>query len=248
MKDNFSGHSAQYSKYRPHYPEAFYLYLKQLIPERNHAWDCGTGNGQVAVALSSYFEKVEATDISGNQLSQASKRDNICYSQCPAEKVPFPDQSFDLITVGQAIHWFDMEAFYREAHRTLKPGGIIAIMGYDLIQVEGIQDLIQDFYVNVVGPYWDPERKYLDEKYATIPFPFKEQPAPCFEINLQWTLEQLYGYLNTWSAVKHYITANQKNPVDTLRNEVKKEVKKDQILRVKFPMLLRLGRNEKLLH
>ncbi len=242
MKDNFSGHSAQYAQYRPHYPEAFYSYLVQLVQERNNAWDCGTGNGQVAVALSSYFNRIDATDISANQLAQAPKRDNIFYSQHPAEKVPFPNQSFDLVTVGQAVHWFDMKAFYKEAQRTLKPRGLIAIIGYDLIQVEGIQNLIDDFYYNIIGPYWDPERRYLDEKYATIPFPFEEIQTPHFEISLQWPLEHLKGYLSTWSAVQRFISHNHKNPIDLLLPKVEEEVNKDAILRVKFPMLLRLGR------
>ncbi len=82
MKDSFSGHSAQYAQYRPHYPEAFYSFLVQLIPERNHAWDCGTGNGQVAVALSSYFKKVVATDISANQLAQAPKQYFLFSASC----------------------------------------------------------------------------------------------------------------------------------------------------------------------
>ena len=164
MKDNFSTQADLYSRFRPDYCQQLYDFLLHLIPAKNTAWDCGTGNGQVAVKLSEYFEEVYATDISANQIKNAKKKKNIFYSIQKAEKTSFANHQFDLITVAQAIHWFDFEKFYAEVKRTLKPSGIIAVFGYNLCKINKETDkIIHNFYKNIIGPYWDDERKYFDK-------------------------------------------------------------------------------------
>ncbi|TGL44298.1 class I SAM-dependent methyltransferase [Leptospira perdikensis] len=243
MKDNFSSQSDQYAKYRPTYPLEFFEYLNSLLPTKQNVWDCGTGNGQVAYELSKMFSKVYATDISKSQIENAIKKENINYSVQPAEKTNFPDHTFDLITIAQAIHWFDFDQFYAEAKRTAKKNSFIAAIGYGRIQIAPAMDtMIDDFYQNVIGIYWDKERKYIDENYKTIPFPFEEIQTPSFAIQLLWTEEHLIGYLNTWSAVKHYITANGHNPVDELRNKMKPFWEKQKEINVQFELLLRIGK------
>ncbi len=243
MKDNFSSKSNLYAKFRPTYPQRFFNYLDGLLPTKDVAWDCGTGTGQVAVALANSFTQVYASDLSKAQITQAIQKSNIYYSVQQAEKTSYLADQFDLITVAQAIHWFDFEAFYHEVRRTLKPSGLFCIMGYGNLQVsEKIDPILSEFYTNTIGSYWDIERKYIDEQYTTIPFPFDEIKTPEFTLRLQWTLEHLIGYLNTWSAVKHFISKQQVNPVNQLYFKLKEQWKVDEIMEITFPMLLRIGR------
>ena len=240
MKDNFSTKSSDYARYRPIYPPEVFEFLNSLLAGKQNAWDCGTGNGQVAVELAKIFRNVYATDISEQQLKNAVQKENIMYSQQSAEETDFEDNYFDLVSVAQAIHWFDFEKFYSEVKRTLKPGGIIAVLGYGLFKAdEETEKVILDLYNNLTGPYWDPERKYLDENYKTIPFPFKEVTVPTFEQRLVWNFDQLTGYLKTWSAVKHYEKAKGENPVDLISAELKKSFgTKGEVC---FPILFRVG-------
>ncbi|MEO8855020.1 MAG: class I SAM-dependent methyltransferase [Ginsengibacter sp.] len=243
MKDNFSLHSDKYAKYRPAYPVEFFTYLNSIVPNKKNAWDCGTGNGQVAFELSKMFENVFATDISQSQIDNALKIDNISYSVQPAEKTNFKDQFFDLIVIAQAIHWFDFEKFYSEVRRTAVENALICVVGYGRIEIsEQIDSIVSNFYKKVIGKYWDKERKYIDENYKTIPFPFYEIQTPNFVNTLRWTLEQLIGYLNTWSAVKHFIKENGHNPVDKLQIEIEQYWEKEQAIEVRFPLLLRVGK------
>ena len=241
MKDNFSSNSLQYAQFRPKYPAELCRFLESLSQKREAAWDCGTGNGQVARELAKFFKWVEATDISRQQLDNAEKSSNINYSLQPAENTNFPDNSFDLITVAQAIHWFDFTQFYREVNRTLKSGGIIAVIGYSLFKSnEQTDDLINHFYHDIVGSYWDPERRYLVEGYRKLPFPFEEIKTPDFEMEFCWDFEHLIGYLKTWSAVKHFQNKHGKNPVDAISGDLKNAYGESGV--VKFSILLRVGR------
>lgn len=242
MKDNFSSIATNYAQYRPTYPKAFFDYLQTILPGCENAWDCGTGNGQVALALSKIFKNVFATDISRAQIEHAFTAENISYSVQPAEKTNFYDGIFDLIIVAQAIHWFDFEKFYQEARRTAKENALICAIGYGRIEVSAeIDAIISEFYHNVIGNYWDAERKYLDENYRTIPFPFDEIQTPEFSNRFSWNLDHLIGYLNTWSAVKHFIAKNKYNPVDALRQKLETHWNASEIREISFPLLLRLG-------
>ncbi len=243
MKDNFSSQPDKYAKYRPTYPSAFFDYLNLIVPNKQNAWDCGTGNGQVAYELAKTFDKVFATDISQSQIDNAFRADNITYSVQPAEKTNFENKLFDLIVVAQAIHWFDFEKFYSEVRRTARKNALICVVGYGKIEIsEPIDSIITDFYENVIGLYWDNERKYIDENYKTIPFPFDEIQVPNFVNKLYWTLEHLTEYLNTWSAVKHFIKQNGHNPVDKLQSELEQHWNKGHTKEVRFALLLRIGR------
>jgi ubiquinone/menaquinone biosynthesis C-methylase UbiE len=243
MKDNFSLQSDQYAKYRPTYPNDFFDYLNSIVPNKQSAWDCGTGNGQVAYELAKTFHHVFATDISQSQIDNALQSDNIEYSVQPSENTNFAEHFFDLIVIAQAIHWFDFEKFYTEAKRTAKENALLCVIGYGRIKIsEQIDKVITDFYENILGIYWDKERKYVDENYETIPFPFTEIHTPKFVNQHQWTLEHLIGYLNTWSAVKHFFKQNGYNPIDKLQSEFELYWNKDEIKEVKFPLLLRIGK------
>ena len=246
MKDNFSAQSENYAKYRPTYPPVFFEYLNSLVLTKQATWDCGTGNGQLAYELAKTFDSVFATDISQSQIDNALLASNIEYSVQPAEKTNFKDNLFDLIVVAQAIHWFDFDKFYREVKRTAKNNALICIVGYGKIEiVEQIDHIITNFYQNIIGAYWDKERRYIDENYATIPFPFKEIATPSFANKLEWTFGHLIGYLNTWSAVKHFIKHNGYNPIDKLQTEIEQHWKEGEMKEVTFPLLLKIGRIER---
>jgi ubiquinone/menaquinone biosynthesis C-methylase UbiE len=193
MKDRFSEVAKQYAQYRPQYPAALFDFLLQHVNKKQLAWDVATGNGQVAATLADSFKMVYATDISAQQLQYAIAKSNIQYTEQPAEKTIFANQSFDLITVAQAIHWFRFNDFYKEVKRTLKPGGIIAVWGYGLIETSGfLNEFLKHFYASMKG-YWDAERKHIDDHYANIPFPFKEIKTPSFAIEVNWDL--YYAFL-----------------------------------------------------
>jgi ubiquinone/menaquinone biosynthesis C-methylase UbiE len=243
MKDNFSTQSEQYVKFRPTYPDELYQFLLPLVKTKDAAWDCGTGNGQVAQELSKHFKKVYATDISEKQIKNAIQRENIFYKVESAERTSFPDKSFDLITVAQAIHWFDFGAFYKEVERTIKPNGVLAVIGYGLLSIDEDTDkIINRFYHEIVGPYWDKERKYVDEYYRTVPFPFKEIEPPKLYNIYEWNIEHLIGYVETWSAVQHYIKVNNQNPVDLVFKDLQQTWGINTAKTVKFPILLRIGK------
>jgi ubiquinone/menaquinone biosynthesis C-methylase UbiE len=243
MKDNFSKQSDLYSRFRPGYPKKLFDFLMPLIPGKTAAWDVGTGNGQVAAALSEYFNKVYATDLSAAQIENARTKKNIIYSVENAEASSFSDNQFDLVIVAQAIHWFDFNKFYGEVMRTLKPGGVIAVIGYDVFRInKAINEEVDRFYRQKTGPYWDKERAYIDDHYSSIPFPFKEISSPKFEMNYYWEFDQVIGYLNTWSAVQHYIRKNNVNPVEQFSVELKKTWGDASKRKVSFPVFMRTGR------
>ncbi len=240
-KDLFSAYSSSYAAFRPHYPNALYEFILGEVRARSTAWDCACGNGQVAKDLAPFFDKVYATDHSANQLANAFRKDNIVYSVALAEHSGFADQYFDLITVGQALHWFDTTAFFKEVKRVMKPGGLLAVWGYSLLHVdEKIDPIMKDFYTKEVGPYWDKERRLVDEHYETIAFPFERIATPAFEFSFEWSLAELSGYLTTWSSVQKYIKANGVNPVEKLIEQIAPHWSAKR--KVSFPLFVVLGR------
>lgn len=244
MKDNFSTQSDLYAKYRPSLPIELFDYLLELVPARERAWDCATGNGQSAYIMSKYFKEVQASDISQQQLDNAAIEKNITYSKQPAETTNFQDNYFDLIMVSQALHWFQLDKFFKEAKRVLKPNGILATIGYDLPRLNlEINQKIDHLYGDIIGDYWDIERKIVESHYETIHFPFEEISVPDFHIEDEWTLEDLFGYLNTWSGLKHYIKANGKNPLGNLNKQFSEVWGDKKYQKVRFPVFHRIGRN-----
>ena len=251
MKDLFSDISQIYKQARPSYPHAVIAEILSHVPQKHFVWDCGAGSGQFTQLLSPYFEHVVATDLSAQQLQQAPYLDNVSYQIQHAEKTSFAQKSFDLITVAQAIHWFDFDAFYAEVKRTLKPNGILAVIGYGLIQAKDIEinQIIQSLYYDTLKGYWDAERRYVDEAYETIPFPFEEIESPTLHMQYQWTFMQLMNYLSTWSAIKKYKQDNGYDPLSCFKKFVQQYEHKhgantlDQfIVNVEFPIFLRIGR------
>ncbi len=242
-KDYFSGHSQVYATFRPSYPEDLYKFIFQHLNNRTCAWDCATGNGQVAQYLSQHFKAIYATDISQQQLDNAFQANNIEYTISRAEKTSFTDNTFDLITVGQALHWFDLDEFYKEAKRVGKNNSLIAVWGYALCSVNpDVDKLFLEFYNNIVGPYWDKARKLVEDEYSSLIFPFEKISSPKFKIEVEWTLEQFVGYLTSWSATQKYIKTNNHNPVDLIIEKLKAVWPSEKQKTVTFPVFMKLGR------
>lgn len=246
MKDNFSQQAVAYAQFRPQYPEALVQTLLAHTNRLNQALDCGTGNGQLALQLAPYFQTIVATDISDAQLRNATPHPKITYQQSPAETLAFPDQQFDLITVAQALHWFDFDAFYPEVYRTLRDDGLFAAIGYALFCVDpAIDGILHQLYTDILGPYWDEERRYVDHYYRDIPFPFDEIKTTRMYQHYEWTLPMLLGYLGTWSAVQHYRAQTGQDPIRLIEAPLRNSWGSAVTRTVSFPILLRIGRKKK---
>ena len=241
-KDLFSENAADYSAFRPDYPSELFEFIFNHVNAFDTAWDCGTGSGQAAKILATKFNRVYATDISDKQMIHASGQEkNIEYLVSPAERTSFSDNQFDLITVAQAVHWFQFDEFYSEVKRTAKPDSIIAVWGYGLLSINSEFDkALLSFYKEVIEPYWDPERKFVDERYQTIPFPFDEIAVPDFLFCKIWTIDQLSGYLTTWSSAQKFIKKNGYDPIAPFIMENRKYLKGD-VNEIRFPLFMRMG-------
>ena len=245
MKDLFSDSSALYQQARPTYPHQVIEQILKHVPSRLFAWDCGAGSGQFTQLLAPYFEQIVATDLSAQQLHQAPYFENVSYQVQQAENTSFAAQSFDLITVAQAIHWFNFEAFYTEVRRTLKKEGVLAVIGYGLVQTGDteLNGLIQHLYQHVLAGYWDAERKHIDYAYQHIPFPFEEIASPELEMQLCWSAAQFLGYLNTWTGLKHYRTQHASDDaLDPLTPLIDYLENKNTTIEIHFPIFLRIGK------
>ena len=204
----FEDKSDLYAAARPMYPDVLFEYAASLVDMHQTAWDCACGNGQAAVDLARYFDHVEATDISQNQIANGFADKKIRYSVQPAETTTFQDNQFDLVNVALALHWFDLDKFWREVHRVLKPNGVFIAYTYAWFQVtQEIDEAIDKYIRSVIAPYWAPNNKLCWDNYQTIEFPFEKLDTPAFELKMKWNFEQYMNYMHTWSATRRCMDA-----------------------------------------
>lgn len=243
FKDHFSPLAAGYARYRPRYPDALFAWLATAAPRRECCWDCATGSGQAATGLAAHFAQVIGTDASAEQLAKAETAPNIEYRTAPAEASALPDASVDLVTVAQALHWFDLDAFHAEVRRVVRPGGLIAVWTYALATIERNVDAVVGRMYREIDAFWPPERKHVETGYRELPFPFEPLPAPAFAMVAEWTLPDLIGYLKTWSAVRHCREATGRDPVDAIEAELAAAWgERGLTKRVRWPLSMRVGK------
>jgi len=242
FKDHFSARASEYQRHRPGYPGELFEFLAAVAPRRGLAVDVATGNGQAATGLAAFFAEVLATEPSEAQLARARSHPRVRYRREPAERIGLPDACCDLLTAAQAAHWFDWSRFPGEVLRVLAPGGVVALWTYELFSVDPRVDaLVADFYRNVTGPYWPRERHYVEERYATLPFPFEEFPAPEFSFQLDWTVSDAVAYLGTWSAVQRRVEAVGADPLPLVAHRLR-DAWGSGARCVRWPIHLRVGR------
>lgn len=249
FKDHFSRQSAAYSRYRPVYPTELIDWIASRAPDRRLVVDCATGNGQAALALAGRFDSVVALDGSLEQLRGAAPRPNVAYVAALAERLPIRDHSVSLVTAAQAAHWFDFGRFHTECRRVLVPGGVVAAWTYGKFRLDdadsrisqAVDAVIDDFYENIVGAFWPPERRYVELDYRTLPFPWPEVAAPAFALETTWDLERVLGYLASWSAVQRYKDHHHHDPLQALRLPLESAWGGAGIRRLRWPVHMRVG-------
>ena len=217
-----------------------------MCDENDLVWDCATGNGQAARGLSKLFKKVHATDASAQQIKSADGPDNIIFQTGDAANSGLTAGSVDLITVAQALHWFDLDKFYSEVKRVLKPNGLLAVWCYGLMTTDkNVDPLFMNFYENVVGEYWPNERIHIENGYQDLAFPFKKIKCPDFNIEVNWSLDKFLGYLRTWSATTRYMQNNDHDPVSLWRPKFTEAWGDDDFKTISWPLTLIVGRMNK---
>jgi SAM-dependent methyltransferase len=246
FKDHFSRQAGDYSRYRPGYPPQLIEYVASLAPHRRLAVDCATGNGQAALALAEHFDEIVAVDGSAAQLANAQAHPRVRYVQTLAEQLPVGPGTVALVAVAQAIHWFDFDRFHAECRRVLAPGGVLAAWTYTVFRAGGpIDEVVDRFYHGTVGPFWPPEREYVQQAYRTIPFPWVEIDPPPFELQTDWSLEQALGFFASWSSVQRYKDAHGgEDPLPAFERELATVWPAGSTARLVWPIHLRVGRHE----
>ena len=245
FSDHFAPVASHYADNRPTYPEELFVWLTNQCKEQALAWDCGAGNGQASTELARYFEHVVATDASVAQISQAIPHPLVEYRVAPSENSGLDGSCADVVVVAQALHWFDLDRFYAEVRRVLKPDGLLAVWSYGVLSVEGdeVNAIVQHFYHEDVGPYWPAERHHVETAYREIDFPFLRVPTPTFTMNARWNLGQLLGYFRSWSATARFIKAKDFDPVKRIEEKLLTcWGDANQVRTVEWPLAILLGK------
>lgn len=244
FKDHFSSTASGYAAHRPVYPRSLAEALAARAPGRALAWDAGCGSGQLSVVLGEVFDEVQATDASAAQIAAATPHPRVRYTVAPAEASGLPDGSADCAVAAQAAHWFDLEAYYREVRRVARPGGLVALVTYAVLQVDPeVERVIGRFYWETLDGHWPAERRLVEEGYRSLPFPFQPVEAPALALEHRWTAEQLLGYVRTWSAVQSLRKAGRGAELERFGDALRSAWGDPARARmVRWPLSLRVGR------
>ncbi len=236
----------RYSKSRPSYPAGLAASLAALAPGKGLAVDVGCGNGQLAVLLAPHFDQVIGIDPSQSQLDHAVMADNLSYLARQAEDTGLPDDSADLITVAQAAHWFDLDAFYREARRVSKPGAALALISYGVPYIEdAVNAVFHKGYWQDLHEFWPPERVHVETAYADLYFPFPLIDFPAQDCRRDMTVEQFIDYITTWSAYAAASARGERERFELFFDVLRSAWRGEAIKTVVWPISVIAGRIQK---
>jgi SAM-dependent methyltransferase len=244
FKDLFSDRAKLYSKYRPEYPDALFEWVSGVVPNHKAVWDCATGSGQAAKGLAKYFDRVIATDASAEQIAQAEQSPKIEYRVADASDSGLPDHSVDMVTVAQALHWFDLDTIYSEAKLVVRPGGALVVWGYGdpVLDSEPLEKILHTYNRGTIEEYWMPERQIILDGLKTVPFPFREIETPGMHLEKDWSLPDLIGYVRTWSATANYIKQTKSDPVPAIESALAEHWGGNENRRLgRWPLHIRAG-------
>ncbi len=244
FEDHFSELAERYARHRPRYPTELYTYLSSLAPRTELAWDCGTGNGQAATSLAEHFEKVVATDASAEQIENAFRHPRVDYRVEPAERSSLAAGAVDLVTVGTAVHWFDLDGFYSEVRRVGKSGAVIAVWTYHQPAIsEPVDAVVRRYYRETLDGYWSDRFQYLEDRYRTLPFPFEELEPPRLHMKTEWSLDQVLGFILSWSGTRKFVEENGERALRPLFEELEAAWgEAEQMRKLRWPLYFRIGR------
>lgn len=243
MTDRFGEVAAAYAAHRPPYPPALIDFLADAAPACGLAWDAGCGSGQLSVPLARRFDQVVATDTSAEQLAHAVAHPRVAYRRLPAAESGLSPGAADLAVAAQAAHWFDLPAYYAEVRRVAQPGAVVALVTYPVVTIdERVDAVVRRFHGGVLGPYWAPERRHVDERYRSLPFPFDELAAPALEMRAEWTAADLMAYVETWSAVRALERALGRGPIEAFGRDLADAWGVAGARTARWPLALRVGR------
>ncbi len=242
FKDHFSDKSAGYARYRPQYPAGLFEAIRRYASEPAVALDVATGSGQLALDLADFCKRVIATDASAEQIANAMPASRVEYRVAPAEASGLPDHSVELLTVGQALHWFDIERFGQEAERVIKPGGLLIAVSYAVSSVSADIDTVVDrLYTDLLDPFWPPERALVESRYAGIPLPGEPIDVGSLAMEAAWSVDDMLGYLRTWSASKRYERQHGVDPVGEIESDLRRHWG-PTVRNVTWPLTIRASR------
>lgn len=257
--DHFSEAAGEYARFRPAYPPELVDWLADRVLGREPAvgpdpagppdiapgvaWDAGCGSGQLSVALARRFGRVLATDASREQLARAAPHARVEYRMAVAGDSGLPPSSADLATAAQAAHWFDLDPYYAEVRRVVRPGGVVALVSYGSASTgSGVDAVLRRFHDDLLAPHWPPERRHVEDGYRSLPFPFREVEAPAFRMEADWTFARYIGYLGTWSSVRRLARTEGREALPGLRAELEGAWGDPERRRtVVWPLALRVG-------
>lgn len=246
FKDHFSGHAADYHASRPTYPAELFTWLAANSPATGTAVDLGCGNGQASRGLAEHFSVVIALDPSAEQVAQAPPHPRITYRVAPAEDTGLPSRQADLVLAAQAFHWFDHARFFPELARISKPGALFAAVSYATCTISpAIDRVVQTLYHDLLDTWWPPERRHVEARYRTLPFPLHEITAPTIDLEMRWHLAHLRAYLGSWSALKAWERHHGTDPRELIDADLRHAWGDPaQIRTVRWPLTIRAGRVE----
>uniref|UniRef100_A0A8C5RU59 Methyltransferase type 11 domain-containing protein n=1 Tax=Laticauda laticaudata TaxID=8630 RepID=A0A8C5RU59_LATLA len=145
----------------------------------------------------------------------------------PAEKLPFEDNSVDLITAFSAVHWFDIPCFIKEMDRILKPSGCFILCSNTLDmqwhygdQSEKLTEIFKEVQAQLL-PYTHERVKYILDDYKAIfdalPFQDKERITDIVD-KVPKSVSELLGYLQSFSMYHCLLKAQPEEAKSLIQN------------------------------